>query len=112
MTPKDLLYKRVEHFRNGEADEIYDLYTEDSEFRKHFELLEEYREHFKKLVEQVGVPEINIYSEQVCENVADVLYLSKFDVDGEKQEYYCKSVFHQVDGKWLIAKEIHEKKKG
>ncbi len=110
MTPKDILLKRVEHFKNEEPASIYALYTDDSELRRHFETVEEYTEHFGKLIEQVGVPEIHIYSEQACEGVADVLYLSKFMVEGELQEYYCKTYFRQVNGEWLIAKEINEKK--
>jgi len=110
ISPTDILILRGSCFKENKPEIIFDLYHDDSEFKKFFSNKREYAEHFKNILSTLTHSGIKIINEQTKNNLSEVKYIEYFvDNKNEIVTYYCKSYFKKQDGEWLIFKEIKEK---
>lgn len=107
---ENILQNRLEYFKNREYVKIYEIYSHNSEFRRHFETVEMYGEHFKSLVEQFIPESIEIYKVLYNNTDAEILFLEKIREIKENKlvNCYAKSYFILENGCWKILKEIRE----
>ncbi|UOD35484.1 hypothetical protein DSN97_03915 [Deferribacteraceae bacterium V6Fe1] len=111
ISPTDILILRATCFKENKPEIIFDLYHEESEFKKIFGCKHEYAEHFKNVLSNLTHSGIKIISEQTKHKLSEVKYIEHFvDNQNELLIYYCKSYFKIQDGEWLIFKEIKELK--
>ncbi|MBC7196300.1 MAG: hypothetical protein H5U39_03490 [Deferribacterales bacterium] len=111
ISPTDILILRASCFKENKPEIIYDLYHDDSEFKKFFSNKHEYAEHFKTILSNLTHSGIKIITEQTKHKLSEVKYVEHFvDIRNELLTYYCKSYFKMQDEQWLIFKEIKELK--
>lgn len=107
---ENILQNRLEYFKNKDYEKIYDIYSNNSEFRKYFENSQQYGRHFENLIDLFMPESIEIYKVLYNNDNAEILFLEKVkDLKENKLiNCYSKSYFVLEDGKWKILKEVRE----
>lgn len=106
----EILIKRFEAFIQNKPDEIYNLYSENSELKSFFPTKDIYYEHFQEIYKQTMPIKIDIVSEHIKGTLAQILSIESF-LDSEEGEviYYTKTILKKEKNSWKILKEIREK---
>lgn len=104
---------RFEAFLNNDPFTIYNLYSENSDFRLLFPTFDDYLEKFRERYSRSMPIKLEIINVNEKGNLSQILYEERFmDIDEGEVIYYTKTSLKRENNRWKITKEQREKHKG
>lgn len=107
-SPSSIIMKRGDLYQLGDAEGIFTLYDQASEFRMFFPEKKIYENHFSKLNSERTLKNIEIVSEKIKGTMAEILYIETFEEESAKITFYSKTYMKLIDEQWFITKEKRE----
>jgi len=109
LTPSEVIMFRAECYLASDGAGVFSLYSIKSDVRKIF-TEKDFVENFNLLTKQNEHAGLQIVSENVKKNLAEVKYIEHINEDGELATFYSKTVLTMENGVWRILKELREKR--
>ncbi|MCA1927142.1 MAG: hypothetical protein LDL13_02990 [Calditerrivibrio sp.] len=102
---------RFEAFLNNDPFAIYNLYSENSDFRLLFPTFDDYLERFMDRYAKSIPIKLEIIKVNEKSNLSQILYEERFiDIDEGEVIYYTKTSLKRENNNWKIIKEQREKR--
>lgn len=107
---EEIITERINHFKNKDYEKIYDIYSDESEFKQFFPAIDVYKEHFFKLIEIFLPVSVEIYKVLYNNDYAEILFVENVESleDNVIITYYVKAFFLKENGVWKLQKEQRE----
>lgn len=109
LTPAEVIKFRAECYLASDGGGVFAMYSPRSDLRRIFTEAD-FVEHFRFLTKNSEHAGVQIVSETVKSNLAEVKYIEHINENGELVTFYSKSVLAKEGSRWLILKEMREKR--
>ncbi len=109
--PSEIIKFRAECYIAADGGGVFSLYSIKSDVCKLFDK-SAFADNFRLLTKDSEHAGLNIVSETVKKNLAEVKYIEHFNENGDLRTFYSKSYLILEGGVWRILKEKREIKIG